>query len=56
VARFLRSLLARTAPGTAAASSLVAAGSLLVAGSLLLDSAIAHLRRITPVRFVMAAP
>jgi hypothetical protein len=37
-------------PATGAASSFVAAGSLLLA------SAIAHLRRIAPVKFVMAAP
>jgi hypothetical protein len=49
-ARFLRSLLTPSACGTGAASSLVAAGSLLLA------SAIAHLRWITLVRLVMAAP
>src|SRR6516162_5414465 len=49
-ARFLRSLLARTAPGTGVAAALVAAGSPLLA------SAIAHLRPMAPVRLVIAAP
>ena len=49
-ARFLRSLLARTAPGTGATAAFMAAGSSL------LTLAIAHLRPMAPVRLLIAAP